>query len=351
MPSDLIVSVATIEELQIHPNADRLEIAIVLGWQCLVPKGRHTAGETVVFFPPATLLPDQLAADLGVSNYVSNKKRYPGFGMVSTTKLRGEPSLGLVVSPPENVDWAIGDNVADYYGAVKYEPPPQMSTGNNSTQHPLFPTYTSINNLRNFPHILEEGESVIITEKIHGTNSRVGIIEDDSELIEVAGSHHCRKASVKIYADSFYWRPWEEPGVADLLNGSSKIHKQSVLFGEMYGTKIQGGFFYDADMGTIGYRAFDLLLDGKFVDHADLMTVCESFGVSTVPILYEGPFNMAVVKELSVGKSAVPSTAHVREGVVVKPVVERTHPKIGRVILKYISDSFLVSRHPDVVMQ
>jgi len=35
---------------------------------------------------------------------------------------------------------------------------------------------------------------------------------------------------------------------------------------------------------------------------------------------------------------------HIREGVVVKPVVERIDPKIGRTALKYIGESYLFSR-------
>ena len=32
---------------------------------------------------------------------------------------------------------------------------------------------------------------------------------------------------------------------------------------------------------------------------------------------------------------------HIREGVVVKPLVERNDPKLGRVILKYVGDTYL----------
>ena len=31
-----------------------------------------------------------------------------------------------------------------------------------------------IENLRNFPDILQNGEEIIVTEKLHGTNSRIG---------------------------------------------------------------------------------------------------------------------------------------------------------------------------------
>jgi hypothetical protein len=38
---------------------------------------------------------------------------------------------------------------------------------------------------------------------------------------------------------------------------------------------------------------------------------------------------------------------HMREGVVVKPARERTDPKVGRVILKYVSDTYLFGDKTD----
>jgi hypothetical protein len=35
---------------------------------------------------------------------------------------------------------------------------------------------------------------------------------------------------------------------------------------------------------------------------------------------------------------------HIREGVVVKPTIERTDPKIGRVVLKYLNDDYLLQK-------
>jgi hypothetical protein len=36
-------------------------------------------------------------------------------------------------------------------------------------------------------------------------------------------------------------------------------------------------------------------------------------------------------------------TQHIREGVVVRPVQERFDPQIGRAILKYLSDDYLLN--------
>jgi hypothetical protein len=60
-----------------------------------------------------------------------------------------------------------------------------------------------------------------------------------------------------------------------------------------------------------------------------------------VPHVYDGPFDLQNIRELSNGPSLIAGANNIREGVVVKPAVERIDPKIGRVILKYVGDAYL----------
>lgn len=48
----------TISNVRIHPHADRLEIAQILGFDCVVQKGLYKGGETIVFIRPDAVLPD-----------------------------------------------------------------------------------------------------------------------------------------------------------------------------------------------------------------------------------------------------------------------------------------------------
>jgi hypothetical protein len=50
------------------------------------------------------------------------------------------------------------------------------------------------------------------------------------------------------------------------------------------------------------------------------------------------------IKGASTGKTTMGSADHIREGVVVRPLEERTDPKIGRVILKYLNDDYLLKK-------
>jgi RNA ligase (TIGR02306 family) len=134
--------------------------------------------------------------------------------------------------------------------------------------------------------------------------------------------------------------------VRTLIDALSESKRQVILFGEIYGSKIQS--FHYGHKGTLGFRAFDLLVDGRYMNWPDLVATCQQFGVETVPVVATIAFDLAEVKRYSEGKTLLLSQdAHIREGLVVRPQIERTDPKIGRVILKYVSDSYLFGEKTD----
>jgi RNA ligase (TIGR02306 family) len=73
--------------------------------------------------------------------------------------------------------------------------------------------------------------------------------------------------------------------------------------------------------------------------------VAKGVHVGMVPILYRGPFSKEVMEEHTNGKETVSGKEeNVREGIVIHPVVERDHPDIGRVILKSVSEDYLLRK-------
>lgn len=324
--SSLIVEVCRIDAVNPHPNAERLELTAIKGWQCVIAKGLHKAGDLVTYIPIDTVIPLELSDRLGVTKYLSN-------GRVRCARLRGEPSFG-VVAPPFGEE---GQNVAEALGCTKYIAPVKLLAGDAEQQHPLFEPYTSIENMRNFPAVFNEGEEVIGTEKIHGTNSRVGIIEG----VRLAGSKGLQR---KENPDSIYWFPWKLPAVAAFCAGFPDA-KAVVLYGEIYG-RVQS-LKYGVPK-AIAYRAFDAKVDGRYIDPDDFASRCAAVGLDTCPILYRGPFSLAVIRAASEGRSTVPGADNIREGIVVRPVKERRHERTApgesdfRVILKYVSDDYLL---------
>ncbi|MGB0384964.1 MAG: RNA ligase (ATP) [Ardenticatenaceae bacterium] len=343
--SSVVVEVVEIEKIYPHPNADKLFLAQIKGWQTVIKKledgsPQFNVGERVVYIPPDSTLPKELAERWGVINYLSQRTNINGERVlvVRRVRLRGEPSYGFVVDL-ENPDWAAGMDVKEHYGIGKYEPPIKFKAGDAEQAHSLFNKYTDLENLRHFPNVIQNGEEVIITEKIHGTNSRMGYV--DGVLLAGSRGLQRKRPEPDQLMDNTYWFPSTLKPVMSLLDELKEQHKQVILFGEIYGRRVQR-LAYGQKAG-LGYIAFDLHVDGKYLNYDDFKALCDKHKVPSVPLLGRGGYTLDFVRNLSGGRTTL-KDKHIREGVVVKPAKERYHAKIGRVILKYVSDAYLLNK-------
>lgn len=352
--SKTIVSVERVNAVEPHPNADRLEIIQVLGFKVITQKGNFQVGNAAVYFPPDILIPPDVAEKFGVANYLKHAI-FPGDihktqCRVGATRLRGTPSHGFCV-PLENSglnihcgpDSPYGFDATDQFGAHKYEPPVRLGAGDAAPELPTFHTYTDIENIQRYPNAFEDDHPVVITEKIHGTNCRLGLVREDGEFVFAAGSHRVRRKEGK----SLYW----EFMTQDMMNLLSHLADDDdccgtpchdvVVFGEIFGPGIQ-----DMDYGRTGheFRVFDISIDGQYMNYWDMITVCDIFGLLCVPALATGGFNADEVEKHTYGAtsfSEVKSKFKDREGCVVRPIVE-AHSDIlgGRLIVKSVSADY-----------
>lgn len=403
--SSLIVEVCRVDAVEKHPRADRMAIAKVKGWNtCIVHnpdtgESQFKAGDKCVYFPPDSVLPPELSDRLGVTKYLGalakneDGTRPPG-GRVMVTNLRGEKSYGLIMAC-ENPEWEVGQDVAGYYGVTKWKPPLKATNGDAESPHPAFHRYFDMEHIRNFPDLFEDGEEVVVTEKIHGQNTRLGLIRDTNERGEavwkwMAGSHDIRRKRFwqKLHQErdengqpvgqpvpvgdpqeSVFWTCFDESN-RNLLCALSncgytpeeidneplvKDHDGQynvVLFGERYGSGVQD-MWYGFQNGRFGFLAFDVTLNGKYLDFDVKMEAFSRHGVEAVPIIYRGPYSFAKIDELAEGPTTVcpPDAAGKfkgREGVVVLPVKERpvvTEKKVfDRLQLKCVSFSYMARK-------
>ena len=352
--STLVVGVTGIEHVVPHPQADRLELAIVHGRPVCVVKGMFSAGDHVVFVPPETLVPTAVADALGVTSYLSFSSRNEGMGRVRAARLRGVVSHGFLFRDIKVGDvefdasgHEVGHSVVELLGFEKYEPPvPDVLDA--VSPHPDFPRYTGIEHYDYYSHLLEDGEDVVITEKIHGTNSRVGWLPKDDRF---DGGYVCGSHNVQLKAEDRhkYFYPLKSEGVRALLDEVSGGMNPVALYGEIYGPGI-GDFFYGVQNG-VGYRVFDIWVsengNGRFLDYGDLRALCACHGVDMVPLLKVGALDREELKTLASGDTTLcenGSPANIREGLVIRPVKDRRDLKEGRVILKFVSEDYLSRR-------
>ncbi|MCK9369396.1 RNA ligase (ATP) [Candidatus Dojkabacteria bacterium] len=356
--STLKVEVVRILDIQPHPKADRLEIATIKGWQCVVGKGNHNIGDLVVYFPIDSVLPEKIESLLFSDSKVKLHQH-----RIKTIKLRGAISQGLVASfkqlqiPCEKE----GADLTKVLGVTKYEPELKLTTRggfarSRKATNPNFVRYTDIENYKNFPELFEKGEEVVVTEKIHGTNFRAGWVKSvpdtwwkkvksffgrlpDYEF--VYGSHNVQLQNGKprnvssVPYNNVYSKAVEK------YNLKSILLPGEVIYAEIYGHGIQDNYNYGCKPGEFGIVVFDLMIDGRYQNSSDLLIFRIERGFMAPPLLYQGPFDYEKIKALTVGPSVLAPSQKVREGVVIKPKIE-TITYAGRKVLKLISDEYLL---------
>jgi RNA ligase (TIGR02306 family) len=154
---------------------------------------------------------------------------------------------------------------------------------------------------------------------------------------------------VASWSNNTYWLPMAHEGVRTLLETEFEGGVKSVIFyGEVYGKGVQN---YQYNRTGLDFAVFDVLVDYKgerrFLDTEEAAMWMSDFEIPMVPCDDIISYSVEAVKEFSELPSLV-GNPQGREGVVVRPRKERTHPKIGRVILKYVSDTFLFGKEAEL---
>jgi len=314
-----IAEVVRIKELLPHPNADKLQIVSVYGYTVCIRIGDFKEGDLGVYIPP-----DNVVSDRPEFSFLGDHKR------IKVKKLRGIISMGLLIQLPADLaDLKEGEDAAARLGVTHYDPPLPMSTGGEAEKPPdgYFPHY-DVDSYYRYVTQFKPGELVVATEKIHGTSSRFVWGPDDR--IHVGSRTEWKREDEK----NVWWRAAKE---SPWLIEFCKAHPDICVYGEVYGS-VQD-LKYGHAGGRVALAVFDLLRGNEWVPYMEARKIGAE--LKWVPIVYEGPFNEANLKKLADGKSLIPGADNIREGIVVKPQVERTDPEIGRVQLKLVSNEYL----------
>lgn len=309
--------------LEPHPNADTLSIIRIYNFTVVVKTSEWKDKSLGAYIQPDSVCPDTPTfAFLGESD----RKR------IKVRRFRGVWSQGLLIPAPEGSQ--AGGDVSEILGVTRYEPPEPMSTFGETEIPPegYKPSY-DVESWNRYGSVFKDGEEVVVTEKIHGTSGRF-VFQD--------GKMYCgsRKEWRKQHEQNLWWiclkkNPWIEQFL--------RAHPEFTLYGEVYG-QVQD-LKYGAGRNDIFFAAFDLWHNREFrwLNWEEWLWTQNAFGKDSfqaVPLLYRGPYS-AEVSKLAEGKSFVRGADHCREGCVVRPVLERTDPEVGRVQLKIVSNEYL----------
>ncbi|NUR58540.1 MAG: RNA ligase (ATP) [Catenulispora sp.] len=333
--------------IHVHPNADALELAQVGLYRAVVAKGAFRSGDHAIYIPEQAVLPAELIEELGLTGRLAG----PGKDRVKAIRLRGQLSQGIVCQPKAlaDVDLAAahraGSDFAELLGVVKWVPPvPVSMSGDVLSATELLP-WTDIENIARYPGIFEPGEPVCATEKVHGTCCLYTYLAETGESLVSSKGFGAKYLALAEADRNLYWRTVHAYRLPEAY-GARRVG----IYGEVYGKGVQD-LAYGADaQDRPGYAVFDICVDidgmVRWLDVAEqteALASVEDLGIPRVPVLYEGPYDEALLLALASGRETVSgSGAHIREGIVVRALKEHGNDVVGsRTIGKIVSAEYV----------
>lgn len=385
--STFSVPVLAIDDVYDHPQADRLSIIRVRGYEAISAKlddGSHRfgRGELIAYVPEGAVVPEEHLKARGFWNAEKNCGMLAGRegDRVKAIRLRGVLSQGLVWQAagfdPEDgsaffakpdgamVNVNEGDDLADFFDIEKYVAPIPASMGGKLAA--VFEAAYSfdIENLKHYPDLLT-GCDVVVTEKLHGTCARMtylgesfaprddlfgdGRVAITSKGYGAAGLVFTNVAenAGNVYVAAF--TPLIDRFVAYCREHGPKavVH----LMGEVFGPGVQD-LHYGVSERTL--RAFDLIVSNEGVEEEEKAGAFEEIGVTRVPVLHRGPFDRALIDRLVDGKTTLGAKLdgagpHIREGIVItasgsQAERETAYGGLERPCLKHVSADYLTRK-------
>lgn len=395
--------IVKIDAKENHPNADRLTLYKIGGYTCISNKledgsDRYNVGDLVVYIPENALLPDWLLKTMGFWNYEKDCGTLSGKNgnRVKPLKLRGIFSCGLIYpgrtikeydegfsedvvvahgydkdtkfifaeggSYTRYVPLVEGCDMKDFLDITKYEPPIPATMGGEVFNCDLNVfEHFDVEPIQKHMDMFKNGEEVVMESKIHGTNCRYVFSVDETNE-ETFGENNDIFISSKglgdkglafknnvsnkynIYINVFKNRNIEEKvKQTQLYKDCIKNKENLTIMGEIYGDGVQ-----DLTYGLkneIDFALFDVYVGkpkrGRYLNYDEVKDFAQDANLKMVDVLYRGPYSWEKVKEFTDGYDTFGKNPNqIREGIVIKPLNERFDNKIGRVMLKSVSEAY-----------
>ncbi len=338
-----LVTIRKVKEIRPISGADRIELVIVDGWQCVVKKGEFVVGDKGVYFEIDSFLPlDERFEFLRSSSFRKMGDGTEGFRL-KTIRFKGQISQGLLLPlngfTEINSDDYNGNDLSVELNVKKFEAPlPAQLAGKVKGGFPGFLFKTDQERIQNLTDFFTVYKNLAFeeTEKIDGTsatfyvrNGEFGVCSRNLELLED------QKNSL--------WKVVHAFGIKETL---LDLNRNIAIQGEVAGEGIQKN-----PLKIIGQRffIFDIFdIDNGFYltskERSELLKSWNNSKLEHVPILKEEsyPFKEFTTMDTLLDHAQGQMTHNskgLREGIVYKSC-ERIH---GRIIsFKAINNEFLL---------
>ena len=180
-----LASIQRIWKIEPIEGADKIELAFVLGWQCVVNKGQFKPMDLAVYFEIDSFLPIRDEFEfLRTSSYRKNDILGEGFRL-KTMRFRGQISQGLLLPLGQfnelDTYSEIGTDVSGVLGVKKWEVEEKITTGGTIIgELPIDVPHTDETRVQAEPELISDfkGLDYYISTKMDGSSHSISIDED-----------------------------------------------------------------------------------------------------------------------------------------------------------------------------
>lgn len=352
-----------------HPNADRLSIVTVRGYECISAKledgsHRYKPGDLVVYVKVDSLVPESLLRQFGFWDDAKGKGSLSGRNgdRVRTIKLRDVYSTGLLF-PVDKLETlgsvSVDDDVSEKLGIVKYEPPIPTVFSGNATRAYGGKKFDVNNALDRLAFLQAEKPWVVVTSKIHGTSFGVfaPATTDNPNLLIDNVPLFCSTKNMGNQGIVFENTPEniESNLYVRVLHREKETFKRLIrelrerefasetsdiiVRGEIYGPGIQGGYDYDKTQPE--YAVFGIWIGNVPLAQEQVLRLCDELNVNRVPWFWSGPFDLETIKRFRDGPEPI-AGKHIHEGVVITS--SQKDNRGNDILLKLVNPAYLVAQ-------
>ena len=340
-----LASIQRIWKIERIEGADRIELAHILGWQCVVNKGQFREMDLAVYFEVDSFLPIAPEFEfLRASSYRKTDIMGEGFRL-RTMKFRGQISQGLLLPvsafPAIPADAELGTDVTEILGVKKWEIEERITTGGTMIGTlPYDIPHTDETRVQAEPDLIQAfaGLEYYISTKMDGSSNSVGI---DENGFHVTGHNY----EYKDDGNSPFYELVKSMDLQAKMEAFATANNLSTftIQGELCAPGIQKNRL---KLTKPAWYVFTIRENGKRVGLTRMLEVCEKLQLESVPIEEIGtdlPVKYPTVEALLERADGNYPKGGKKEGIVIRPT-EPVYCELvsGALSMKVVSNKYLL---------
>ena len=340
-----LASIQRIWKIEPIEGADRIELAYVLGWQCVVNKGQFQPMDLAVYFEIDSFLPIRPEYEfMRASSYKNTDIMGEGFRL-KTQKFRGQVSQGLLLPvsqfPEIPADSALGTDVTEILNVRKWAIEERATSGGTVIGSlPRSIPHTDETRIQAEPELIKEfaGLEYYISTKMDGSSHSISIDEDG---IHVTGHNY----EYKDDGISDFYKLVNERSYKDKLKAFAEKEGLDTLTvqGEFCAPGIQQNRL---KLKKPEWYVFTIMENGKRVGLNRMLDICKELELTTVPVEEVGsdlPSKYPTIDALLERSDGSYPNGGKKEGIVIRPTEPVFSNLIGAELsMKVVNNKYLL---------